>query len=85
MSCSRSQHSAAGESRTSDPSISSVCHTVMSVSCSRVVTCWEKADLLAFLCVMSSCVFVTFPYGLLCQVWYLIVSITDLYLLPYFN
>ena len=31
-----------------------------------------------------SCVFVTFPYGVLGQVWYLIVSIPDLCLLSYF-
>ena len=30
------------------------------------------------------CVFVTFPRGILGQVWYLIVSIPDLCLLPYF-
>ena len=35
--------------------------------------------------VMFSCVFVTFIYSLLGQVWYLIVSIPDLYLLPYFS
>ena len=29
--------------------------------------------------------FVTFPYGALGQVWYLIVWISDLYLLPYFK
>ena len=34
--------------------------------------------------VMFSCVFVTFPYGVLDQVWYLIVSIPDICLLPYF-
>ena len=28
--------------------------------------------------VMFNCVFVTFPYGILGQVWYLIVSIPDL-------
>ena len=28
--------------------------------------------------VMLNCVFVTFPCGILCQVWYLIVSIPDL-------
>ena len=43
-----------------------------------------KADLLALLCVMFRCVFVTFPCGVLGQVWYLIVSIPDLCLL-YFN
>ena len=61
-----------------------VCHAVLSVPCSLVATCWETADLLALLCVMFSCVFVTFPYGVFGQVWYLIVSIPDLCLLPYF-
>ena len=49
--------------------------TDLSVPCSLVVTCWEKADLLALLYVMFSCVLVTFPYGVLGQVWYLTVSI----------
>ena len=49
-----------------------------------MVTCWERADLLALLCGMFSCVFVTFPYGVLGQVWYLIVSIPDRCILPYF-
>ena len=57
----------------------------MSISCSLVVTCWERADLLALLYVMFSCVVVTFPYGVLGQVWYLIVSIPDLCLLPDFE
>ena len=48
------------------------------------VTCWERADLLALLCVMFSCVFVTFPYDDMGQVWYLMVSIPDISLLPYF-
>ena len=52
-----------------------------------MITCWERADLLALLCVMFSCVFVTFIYGVLYgvpgQVWHLIVSIPDLCLLPY--
>ena len=61
-----------------------LCHTVLSVPCSLVVTCWERADLLALLCVMFSCDFVTFPYGVLDQVWYVIVSIPGLCLLPYF-
>ena len=62
-----------------------LCHTLLSVSCSLVVTCWERADLFAILCVMLSCVFVTFPYGVLGQMWYLIVSIPDICLLPYFD
>ena len=50
------------------------------VYCSLVVTCWERANLLALLYVMFSCVFVTFPSGVLGQVWYLIVLIPDLWL-----
>ena len=39
------------------------------------------ADPLALLCVLFSCVFVTFPYGVPGQVWLLIVLIPDLALL----
>ena len=60
-----------------------LCHFVLSVSCSLVVTCWEMADFLALLYVRFSCVFVTFQYGILGQVWYLVVSIPDLCVLPY--
>ena len=60
-----------------------VCHTGMFNLYSLVVTCWERADLLALLYVIFSCVFVTFPNGVLCRVWYLIVSICDIYLLSY--
>ena len=55
-------------------------HAVLSVPCSLLVT-WEWADLLTRLCVMFSCVVVTFPYGVLWQVWYSIVSIPDISLL----
>ena len=61
-----------------------VCHTVLSVPCGLAATCSKMADLLALLYVIFSCVFVTFPYGVLGQVWYLIVSIPDICLLPYF-
>ena len=61
-----------------------VCHAVLSVPCSLVVTCWVRTDLLALLCVVFSGVFVTFSYGVLGQVWYLTVSIPYLCLLPYF-
>ena len=66
----------------------SVCffyQTVLPVPCSLVDACWERADLLALLCVVLSLVFVTFPYGVLGQVWYLImiVSVPDICLLPY--
>ena len=40
---------------------------------------------MALLCVMFSCVFVTFPYGISGQVQYLIVSIPDICRLPYFS
>ena len=41
-----------------------LCYAVLSVPCSRVIACWERADLLAhFMCVVFSCVFVTFPYS----------------------
>ena len=42
------------------------------VKCILVVTCWERADIFALLCVMFSCVFVTF------YVVSLIVLIPDL-------
>ena len=58
-----------------------VCEAVFSVPCSLVVTCWERADIFALLYVMFSCVFVTFPYGVLGQVCYLIVLIPYLCLL----
>ena len=49
-----------------------------------VVTCWERADLLALVCGVYY-EFVTFPFGILGQVWYLIVSIPDLCTLTYFK
>ena len=47
-----------------------LCHTVMSVSCSLN----ETDSVLAFLYVTFSLVFVTYPYAVLSQVWYVIVS-----------
>ena len=49
-----------------------------------VVTCWERADLLALVCGVLpwGCYF---PIGILGQVWYLIVSIPDLCTLTYFK
>ena len=47
-----------------------------------VVTCWEKADLLALVCGVQLWV-CHFPIDILGQVWYLIVSIPDLYTLTY--
>ena len=48
-----------------------------------MVTCWERADLLALVGDVN-CIFVTFPSGILGQVWYLIVSFPDLCHLSYF-
>ena len=45
----------------------------LSVYLCFVVTCWERADLLALVC------------GILGQVWYLIVLIPDLCTLTYFT
>ena len=47
-------------------------HAFASVHCWLVVTCWEEADLLALVGDVY-CSFVTFPCGILGQVWYLIV------------
>ena len=56
--------------------MSCVCHAFESVHCCLVVTCWERpTSWLLF--VMSHCDFVTFPCGILGQVWYLIVLIPD--------
>ena len=53
-----------------------------------VAALWSPAgkgltSLLSF--VICNCVFVTFPCGILGQMWYLIVSIHDLYHISYFN
>ena len=59
------------------------CHAFASVHCCLVITCWERADLLALVCdVYYGCV--TVPCGILSEVWYLIVSIPDLCHLSYF-
>ena len=55
-----------------------------SVNMCFVVTCWERADLLALVC-GANCEFVAFPIGILGQVWYLIISIPDLCDLTYFD
>ena len=39
-----------------------LCYAVLIVPCSLVITCWERANLLALLCFVFLC-FVTFPYG----------------------
>ena len=64
-------------------SMSCVCQAFVSIHCCLVVTCWERADLLALVCDVKLC-FVTFPCGILRQVWHLVVSIADLCCLSYF-
>ena len=61
--------------------VSCVSHALLSVHCCLVATL-EMADLLA-LVVDFYCIFVTFPFGILGQVWHLIVSFPDLCLLSY--
>ena len=64
--------------------VSCVSHALPSVHCCLVVTCCERADLLALVGDVY-CIFVTFPGGILGQVWYLIVSFPDLCLVSYFH
>ena len=49
----------------------------------HVITCWERADLLALMCGVFL-YFVTFPYGVSGRLWYLIVSISGFCPLLYF-
>ena len=62
--------------------VSCVSHAFASVHCCLLITCWERADLLAFVGDVY-CIFVTFPCGILCQVWHLIVSFPVLCRLSY--
>ena len=54
-----------------------LCYAVLSATCSLMITCCERADLLALLCVLFSCV--TFPNGGPGQMWYLSVAIPDFF------
>ena len=57
-------------------------HAFASVHCCLVVICWEfsRADILLLVGDVY-CILVTFPCGILCQVWYMVVSFLDLCLL----
>ena len=57
--------------------LSCVSYAFASVRCYLVITCWEKADLIG-LAGYVYCIFATFPCGVLGQVWYLIVSFSNL-------
>ena len=63
--------------------VSCVYHALASVHCSLVVTCWERADLLALVGDVY-CISGTFPCSILGQVWYLIVLFPNLCHLSYF-
>ena len=63
--------------------VSCVSHAFASVHCCLVVTCCERADILALVGDVYY-IFVTFPCGILGQVWYLIVSLPDYCSLSYF-
>ena len=63
--------------------VSCVSHAFASVYCCLVVTCLERADLLALVGDVY-CICVACP-RIMCQVWYLIVSYPDLCRLSYFN
>ena len=64
--------------------VSCVSHAFASVHCCLVFTCLERADLLALVGDVY-CIFVTFPCGILSQMWYLMVSFPDLCRLSYFH
>ena len=55
--------------------------SVLSVPCSLMITSCERDDLL---CVMFSCVYVTFPYGVPGHMLFLIISLPDFTFLPTF-
>ena len=60
------------------------CRAFTSVHCCLVITWRETADLMALVCIVY-CDFVTFPFGILGKVRYLIVSIPDPCCLCYFH
>ena len=65
-----------------------LCLVFAMLSCLFNVALWSPAGrgLTSWLLfVMFNCVFVTFPFGILGQMWYLIVSIPDLCRLSYFK
>ena len=57
--------------------VSCASHAFVSIHCCLVVTCWERDYLLAYAGDVY-CNFVTFPCGMLGQMWYLIVLFPDL-------
>ena len=64
--------------------VSCVSHAFTSDHCCLVVTCWERADLLALVGNVF-CIFATFQCSIIGQAWYLITSFPDLCRLSYLN
>ena len=65
-----------------------LCFVFVMVSCLFIEALWSPAGIgltLWLSCLLCFIVFVTFPYSVLGQLWYLIVSISDICLLTYFN
>ena len=65
-----------------------LCLVFVMLSCLFIAALWTPAGkglTLGCCFVMLICVFVTFPCGILGQVWYLIVSIPDLCRLSFFE
>ena len=60
-----------------------LCHTTLSVPCSLVTTCWERADFLAPLYVMVFLWFCTLIIWCPESGVILDLSIPDIYILPY--
>ena len=58
---------------------------VFVVTCSLLIACWKRADLLALLCGVFSCVLSLSHNGVSDQMWYLIVSIPGFCLPLYFE
>ena len=63
--------------------VSCVSYAFAPVHCCLMVSFWDQTDLLALVGDVY-CIFVTFPCGILGQVWYLITSFPDLCRLSYF-
>ena len=61
------------------------CFVSVSLSCLLTASLWSPALFVLLYEMFSCCFFVIFPCDVLGQVWFLIVSIPDLCLLPYFN
>ena len=57
--------------------VACISHAFESVHCCLVVTCWERADLLAL--VGDFIVFLLLSHVVSCKVWYLIVWFPDLH------